>query len=72
MNFFVFLELGMIKNYDKNCSSYQKVKMLIFECAVTCYRTLFIMSDIKTKTKTMTKTNTMTIVFISDKIKSVR
>ena len=32
--------------------------MLTFECAVTCYRTLFIMSDIKTMAETNAKIKT--------------
>ena len=59
MNFFAFLRLGIIKKLEENVVLIRKSKIMIFECAVTCYRTLFIMTDIKTKTKTMTKTNTL-------------
>ena len=58
MNFFPFLRLGIIKKLEENVVLIRKSKIMIFECAVTCYRTLFIMTDIKTKTKTITKTNT--------------
>ena len=60
MNFFPFLRLGIIKKMEENVVLIRKSKIMIFECAVTCYRTLFIMTDIKTRTmtKTMTKTNT--------------
>ena len=58
MNFFPFLRLGIIKKLEENVVLIRKSKIMIFECAVTCYRTLFIMTDIMTKTKTITKTNT--------------
>ena len=58
MNFFPFLRLGIIKKLEENVVLIRKSKIMIFECAVTCYRTLFIMTDIKTNTKTMRKTNT--------------
>ena len=58
MGFFPFLRLGIIKKLEENVVLIRKSKIMIFECAVTCYRTLFIMTDIKTKTKTITKTNT--------------
>ena len=57
MNFFPFLRLGIIKKLEENVVLIRKSKIMIFECAVTCYRTLFIMTDINTKTKIMTKTN---------------
>ena len=40
MNFFIFLRLGMIKRLKETVALLRKSKMLIFECAVTCYRTL--------------------------------
>ena len=58
MNFFPFLRLGIIKKLKENVVLIRKSKIMIFECAVTCYRTLFIMTDIKTNTMTMTKTKT--------------
>ena len=46
MNFFPFLRLGIIKKMEENVVLIRKSKIMIFECAVTCYRTLFIMTDI--------------------------
>ena len=61
MNFFAFLRLGIIKKMEENVVLIRKSKMMIFECAVTCYRTLFIMTDIKTTKTTTTKTSTTTM-----------